>query len=284
MKILLAGCGQLGLQLGQQLQASGDEVIGVKRTDSPTSFPLLLADLSDSNALANQTPDYDVIVFSVTPSDRTDTAYRHVYTDVLSNVVAFAKRHSTPPLIIFTSSTSVYGQQNGEWVDENSPTEPTNFSGKWVLHGEKYLQQHWGNHLIVRFSGIYGEHRRGLIDYAIGGKPIQKTPTVWTNRIHEADCIGSLLFLINRYRCGTDNNKPLEKCYLVSDNQPIGRYEVCAFICQLLGQPLTPIADDNLTDNLNKRCDNSKIISLGYRFIYPTFQAGYRSVLKKPIA
>ncbi len=276
MKILLAGCGQLGLQLGQQLQANGDKVIGVKRTDVPSNFPLLLADLSDSNALANQTPNYDVIVFSVTPSERTETAYRHVYTDILQNVVAFAKRHSIPPLIIFTSSTSVYGQQNGQWVNENSPTEPTHFSGKWVLHGEKYLQQHWNNHLIVRFSGIYGKNRRGLIDYAIGENPIQKTPTVWTNRIHEADCVGSLLFLINRYRCG----ELLEKCYLVSDNQPVGRYEVCELICQLLEKSPPPIATEKLIDNCNKRCDNQKIKSLGYRFIYPTFMEGYRSILK----
>ncbi len=275
MKILLAGCGQLGLQLGQQLQSSGDEVIGVKRTDVPANFPLLLADLSDADALTNQTPDYNVIVFSVTPSKRTDMAYRQVYSDILQNVVAFAKRHSAPPLMIFTSSTSVYAQQNGKWVDENSPTEPTNFNGKWVLHGEQYLQQHWENYLIIRFSGIYGENRRGLIHYAISGRAIQKTPTVWTNRIHESDCVGSLAFLINSYRCG----KSLERCYLVSDNQPIGRYEVCEFICQLLDKPPPPIAD-NFTDSYNKRCDNQKINSLGYRFIYPTFKEGYRSILK----
>ncbi len=239
IKILLAGCGQLGLALGQQLQKNGDKVVGIKRHAVAASFPLHLADLSDTAALAEQTPDYDVIVFSATPSCYEENAYRHIYTTLLTNVVNFAKRHSSPPLIIFTSATSVYGQQNGEKVDENSPTEPTNFSGQWILHGEQYLQ--------VRFSGIYGEHRRWLIDRALSGQPMQKTPPLWTNRIHDADCVGSLYFLINAYR----QKQALESVYLVSDNQP----------------------------NCNKRCDNSKIKSLGYNLLYPTFKQGYRMIL-----
>ncbi|PID66557.1 MAG: NAD(P)-dependent oxidoreductase [Gammaproteobacteria bacterium] len=276
MKILLAGCGQLGLQLGRQLQRNGDEVIGIKRSNVPASFPLHLADLSESHTLAEETPNYDVIVFTATPNRYEENAYRHTYTTVLANVLDFAKRHTVPPWIIFTSSTSVYGQHQGEWVDENSPTEPTAFSGQWVLHGERYLQKHWENYLMVRFSGIYGHNRRWLINTATGGRPIQKIPPIWTNRIQDADCVGSLYFLINAYR----QNQALEPVYLLSDNQPVGRYEVCAFICQLLGQPLPPIEDKNLTENCNKRCDNGRISALGYRFDYPTFTQGYRAILQ----
>lgn len=275
MKILLAGCGQLGRQLGQQLQDNGDEVVGIKRHATPTLFTLRLADLSDEKALPEETPDYDVIVFSVTPSSREESAYQQVYQTILPHVVSFAQRHQRPPLFIFISSTGVYGQQNGEWVNEKSPTEPEHYSGKWVLFGEQYLQQHLDNYIIVRFSGIYGDNRRWLINQAISGKAIQKSPPIWTNRIHEADCVGSLAFLINAYRQG----QALDNLYLISDDTPVSRYEVCAFICQLSGQPLPHVEHQKLTDKCNKRCDNSKIKSLGYDFIYPTFEHGYRAIL-----
>lgn len=275
MKILLAGCGQIGQQLGTQLHQQGHHVIGVKRHATPTLFPLRLLDLGNSKALSDETPDYDVIVFTVTPQNREESAYRHVFETVLQRVIDFAKRHQQPPLLLLVSSTGVYGQQQGQWVNESSPTQPTHFSGKWLLSAEQNLKKQWQNHLIVRFSGIYGSHRRWLINQAVSGKPIQKSPSLWTNRIHEADCVGSLNFLINAYQ----KQLLLSRLYLISDDLPVGRYEVCAFICQFLQQAAPDVLTTDLTENLNKRCDNSLIKSMGYSFIYPTFKSGYQAIL-----
>lgn len=277
MKILLAGCGQLGTQLGAKRQQKGDTVVGIKRSTAPTLFELIHIDLSQQNALSELTADYDVIIFTVTPSHRDESAYCQVYTDILQQVIDFAKQHRKPPLCIYVSSTGVYGQNTGEWVDENSPTQPNQYSGKWVLHGENILQEQLSNTLIIRFSGIYNAERRWLINQAITDTPIQKTPTIWTNRIHQADCVGVLDFLLDQYQQG----KSLEKCYLASDDAPVGRYEVMAFIRASLGYDEPAIKTDALTQQLNKRCSNKRIKELGYVFSYPTFERGYGEILKQ---
>lgn len=274
LNILLAGCGQLGQRLGQQLIKQGDQVIGIKRYQQILDFPLWLADLTDPQALSEREPNIDVIIFTVTPNARNEMAYRLVYEQALMTVLNFARRHDPQPLVILVSSTAVYGQQNGEWVDEASTTVPTTYSGKWVLYGEQCIQQ-LDNPLSLRFSGIYSHQRRWLIRTALSGKAIQQSPPIWTNRIHEDDCVGILSFLINRYR----NHKPLDNLYLASDNQPCPRDEVIAFICQTLGKPL-PAIDNHQTIDCNKRCDNHKIKALGYSFKYSDYRLGYADILR----
>ena len=275
MKILLAGCGKIASRLGIVLYNSGNAVLGVRRQATPLLFPVLSGDLNDKNTLARQPLDFDIIVFTVTPEDRNESAYEKVYTTILDNVIDFAKRHQKPPLLILISSSGVYAQQNGQWVDENSPTNPTQYSGKWILHGENQLKKNLQNRLIVRFSGIYSSQRRWMIKHATSGKTMQKEPPVWSNRIHEDDCVGALNLFIHLYQ----KNSHLDKCYLVSDDCPVERYEVAEFICQTLDITPPPIKKNNLTHDYNKRCRNHKIKALGYEFIYPTFKDGYREIL-----
>ncbi len=109
----------------------------------------------------------------------------------------------------------------------------------------------------------------------LSGTPIQQTPPLWTNRIHETDCIGVLYFLIKYYQAG----EALDKVYLVSDDTPVSQYDIGTYIAQLLQQPPPPIKTDNLSQRCNKRCDNSRIKALGYRFQYPTYQRGYAQVI-----
>ncbi len=275
MKILLAGCGALGRRLGETLSASGDEVLGIKRQATDAAFPMLSLDLSDKQAVDRLPTDVDVIVFTVTPDSYDDAGYRHVYETVLGHLVDRVKRCSRQPLFLLVSSTGVYGQQDGERVDENSETQPTSTSGRWVLYGEQLLQSQLDHHLVVRLSGIYGPNRRYLIDKAMSGQPIQQNPTLWTNRIHEDDCVDALAFLINRYR----DDKALDTVYLVSDDAPVGLYDVVAYICQQAGRALPPIKTDDLSYALNKRCDNTRIKALGYQFRYPSYREGYGTIL-----
>lgn len=276
MRIYLAGCGQIGLQLGAQLAANGQQVIGWKRQAVAADFPIYPIDLQDAFAVQQLTPDADIIVFTVTPSEFSDSGYQQVYETILGYVIEFAKRHKQPPLVILVSSTGVYGQQNGEWVNENSLTEPTGFSGRWVLQGEQRLREQLDRTLCVRFSGIYGEGRMRLIRQAYAQQSIQKSPPIWTNRIHESDCVAALYFLIQHVIQGT----PLESVYLVSDDRPVSSYTVRLFICQQLGLPLPPEKTVNLSDNVNKRCDNQRIKQLGFTFRYPSYQSGYSEIIK----
>lgn len=277
MNVYLAGCGQLGLSLGKQLQNDGNKVVGLKRSPIKADLPITSMDLSDSAAVAKLPLDADVIVFTVTPSDSSEVGFRQVYETILENMVDYAKRHQKPPLFILVSSTGVYGQQNGEWVDEQSETKPVEVSGRWILRGERYLQEQLDNHLTVRFSGIYGEERTWLIKKSQSGEPCQANPPMWTNRIHEADCVGILYFLIQKYQRG----EKLLPVYLCSDDLPVSSYDVRQFICQQLNIASPPIKTENLSTACNKRCHNELIKQAGYHFIYPTYREGYASVLEK---
>lgn len=276
MKVYLAGCGQLGSRLGQQLSSDGHDVVGLKRPPIDSTFPMLAINLQDSHAV-NQLPhDADIIVFTVTPSEYSDSGYQQVYKHILGNVIDYAKQHQKPPLFLLVSSTGVYGQHKGEWVDENSLTEPTQFNGAWVIYGERLIRQQLDNTLTVRFSGIYGANRTRMIKTATSGNPIQQSPPLWTNRIHEDDCIGALSFLIKQYSEG----KTLKDIYLVSDHSPVSSWDVAAYICELQGMSMPPTKTTDLSHKLNKRCMNQRIVDLGYTFKYPDYRAGYKAIIE----
>lgn len=281
MKIYLCGCGKIGQRLGKRLQQVPHAVVGLKRSVvADFDFPVIAVDLSDAAAVNTLPTDADILVFTVTPSDYSEQGYQRVYDTLLGNVIDWANRHAKPPLLLLVSSTGVYGQQDGSWVDEESETQPTRYSGRWLLHGEQQLQKRLKNTLIVRFSGIYGDGRRRLIDKAISGQAIQQIPPMWTNRIHESDCVGALYFLIEAYQQAAQQGRALDKCYLVSDDYPVGQYDVCAFICEQLGKPVPPVKVDKLSTQCNKRCDNRRIKALGYTLQYPDYRSGYPAVIQ----
>lgn len=276
MTIYLAGCGKIGQRLGQALVADGQSVVGLKRQMTSPGFPVISIDLMDAAAVSELPLDAQIIVFTVTPRSSTDQGYAEVYETILDNVLSYAEKHANPPLLIFVSSTGVYGQQNGEWVDERSETKPQRFSGQWVLAGEEQLRRRLEKTISVRFSGIYGEGRTRLIQQAQSGNALQQDPPIWTNRIHEDDCVGVLSFLIKCYQRG----EALEDIYLVSDDTPVSLYDITAHLCQQSGKANPPIKTEHLSENQNKRCDNRKIKALGYVFQYPDYIGGYREILK----
>lgn len=254
--------------------ASQQTVVGLRRSLSDSLFPIFPIDLSDDAAVSKLPLDAEVIIFTVTPSRYDEAGYQQVYQHILGNVIDWASRHKVQPLVLLVSSTSVYGQQDGEWVDESSPTQPASASGRWILFGERQLQVKLSHTLIVRFSGIYSEKRTHLIQRALSGTAIQKMPAIWTNRIHESDCVGVLLFLLARYQQG----QSLQAVYLASDDEPVSQYDVCAFICQQMGQPVPAVEVHSISKACNKRCCNKRLKALGYIFLYANYRQGYSRI------
>ncbi|MFH7445305.1 SDR family NAD(P)-dependent oxidoreductase, partial [Pseudomonas syringae pv. tagetis] len=73
-----------------------------------------------------------------TPSQRDETGYRMGYVEGLRNVLSWLEQTGQRPMrLIFVSSSGVYGQLSGEWVDEHSVTEPTNYTGTVMLEAEQ---------------------------------------------------------------------------------------------------------------------------------------------------
>ena len=265
------------MYLGRQLTDQGYDVTGLRRTppiDAP--FKMLSVDLLQRESLKVLDSDYDFIVYTATPSEATPEGYDAIYVQGLENLMAVL----SPPKerLFLVSSTGVYHQTKGEWVDESSETSPTRFSGKTLLKSEQRAFGAWPNTTVVRFSGIYGPGRLRLIKKLKEGGTVIDNPPVYTNRIHRDDCAGLLAFLMGKQLNGTK----LGSIYIGTDNEPATNADVLDFIAKELGAPLMnrEHVEDTQSVKQNKRCRNQKIISLGYEFKYPSYRDGYRQIIK----
>lgn len=273
MRVLIAGCGDVGTRLGRRLCADGREAWGLRRDPSglPGEIRPLAADLSSRESLRGLPSDFDAVVFLPTPDERSEQAYRQTYVNGLQHLAEVLGPQSPRWLVV--SSTAVYGQQRGEWVDEDSATEPGRFNGRVLLEMEALAHSLAGPSSVVRCSGIYGPGRTWLLNRARSGADVQQSPPAWTNRIHAEDVAGFLSHLL-----GVDEPAPL---YLASDDQPAPRYEVMAWLAEQLGAP-PPSGFDAPGADQGRRVRNILMTRSGYRLRYPDFRAGYGALLADP--
>jgi len=289
-RVLLVGCGDIGSGLATVLVAQGHQVSAVKRTAPQRALPgvsYLICDITQPDQVQRIPCEVDQVFVILAPGERTENHYQALFIVGLSNLLHhFANspearstlQGATPhwPHWIFVSSTSVYGQHGGEWVDEKSPTLPQGFNGRCLLQAEKLLHEHDASATVVRFSGIYGPDRSGLVQSVLQGKPVQYLPSYYTNRIHAEDCVHLLAHLLAQRLAGA----VLEACYVASDNTPASLREVVTWLAQQLGCAVPPAtAATAHSRGQNKRCCNKQIIGLGYQFRHSDYRSGYRDII-----
>jgi nucleoside-diphosphate-sugar epimerase len=270
-KILIVGCGAIGSELAEVLSAKGHDVTGLKRrppVSSSDSIRYVAGDINSAADLADLDSDFTQVYFIVSPDGRTEQSYRAIYESGLNNLLT--KLPDAQWLIV--SSTSVYGQTQGEWVDEDSIAEPDNITSRLIRQAEQRLIASNPANIVVRFSGIYGPGREYLLRQAMQTPAIQQTPPYYTNRIHQQDCVGVLAFLLEQHLAG----KTLNQCYLASDDDPAPMWEVMNWLAKNLHCPPPTVKDGTV---MNKRCSNARLKALGYRFKYPSYKDGYRKLI-----
>lgn len=268
-RVLLAGCGDLGTALAARLVAAGHRVTALKRTPPAPPVPGVdyrCADLTrEAPDLAGATFDQAFVILA--PGARDAAAYQALYVHGIARLAeTFAGRVGH---WFFVSSTSVYGQRHGEWVDEDSPTEPATATARCLLAAERRLAASGAPATTIRFSGIYGPGRERLLRQIAAGEPVQYDPPTYTNRIHREDCIGALELLHRRALEG----RPLAPVYLASDDCPAPLGMVARGLASALGLPPPPPQAG--TGEQNKRCRNDRIKALGHRLQFPDWRAGY---------
>ena len=278
-KILIVGCGSIGTQLAEVLTAKGHQVVGLKRnppvSEVSTSMVYLKADISASEALKALPLDFDYVYFIVSPDGRNQDSYEAIYKTGINNLLVHFSNAETAPQWFFISSTSVYGQTQGEGVDENSITCPENTPSQLIRLAEQRLIALNAHHVIVRFSGIYGPGREYLLRMARQVPAIQQDPPYYTNRIHQTDCVGVLVFLLECRLAGM----PLESCYIASDDDPAPTWEVMSWLAERLGCSLPFVKATEQDATMNKRCNNQRLKALGYQFNYPSYKEGYAELI-----
>jgi nucleoside-diphosphate-sugar epimerase len=277
--ILIAGCGYVGTALGLCLAAAGHVVWGLRRSaEEPSSgIRYVAADLTAPETLRQLPPELEAVVYAASPNGADDTAYRAIYVDGLHHLLeALVRQRQSPRRIFFTSSTAVYSQTTGEWVDETSPTEPMHFSGRRLLEGETMLLNGPFPATVIRFGGIYGPGRTSLIERLRQGlATCRDGPPLYTNRVHRDDCAGALYHLMTL-------PQP-DSLYLGVDHEPADYCDVLRWLATQLGAPPPRVEASSNIDSrrhrTNKRCRNVKLVAAGYIFRYPTFREGYSTLL-----
>ena len=266
--ILIVGCGDVGSRLALLLANDGHTVYGVRRSAHVLpNVTMLQADISQPFSLPIAKLDYVYIILS--PDSSNQAAYEQTFIDGVNHIRTALESYSLKH-VFFVSSTSVYGEEDGQWVDENTATHPQGFNGQVLCAAEQLVQQYWLSS-VVRFGGIYGEGRLRLIRWVESGKPVNVGQ--WTNRIHVADAGGLLAFLLKQHQQGRE----LESCYVGVDDYPCLQDEVLDWIAQELDLP--PVAKVQGQGGANRRIRNNRIKELGYRFLYPSFREGYGKML-----
>ncbi|MGQ4877856.1 NAD(P)H-binding protein [Billgrantia sp. LNSP4103-1] len=277
---LILGCGDIGMVLGRELLEAGHHVIGARRSAQAlegSGIEPLPLDLCDEAALA-ALPDVDYVVYILSADRFDEAAYRAAYPDGLKAVLrTYEGRDRAPKRLFFVSSTSVYGQQEGEQVDEETPAESAGFAGMLMREAEQALRESPLPGTAVRFSGIYGPGRDRLIRQVLEGRIAPKSPPMYSNRIHRDDCAGVLAHLIGLDSAG----QPVDELYLASDCAPEPLHEVMAWLAGQLRAEPTEVIQAPLRKRASKRCNNSRLLETGYAFRYPSYREGYAQVMKE---
>lgn len=272
MRVLIAGCGDVGNVLASSLLQDGHVVYGLKRDVSslPEGVIPLQADLTRPETLTDLPSEFDRLVFMPTPASRDPAGYETIFIEGWNNLWAALKK--APARTLLVSSTAVFGESDGGLVDERTVPDPTGFNGKILFKMEQLARGCTDELVVVRISGIYGPGRERLIRQAVSeGLEVQQTPPFFTNRIHRDDAAGVLKHLLFIDRAQT--------LYIASDNQPAPRYDVVKWLAVMQGAQ-APRGRVDEHASRGKRVNNQRLRDSGFEFSYPDYRAGYGAVLK----
>jgi nucleoside-diphosphate-sugar epimerase len=224
---LILGCGYLGRHVAALWREQGHRVIAATRNAQhlPKDVEPIVCDVLDPASL-RALPQVDTVLYAI-GFDRTSGAtMRAVYVDGLANVF---EHLPAPERFIYISSSSVYGQTDGGWVDESAPTAPVEESGRIVLDAEAVLRAKLPSAIILRFAGIYGPGRLLRRQTIEKGEPIVGDADKWLNLIHVEDGAAAALAAEQRGQPG--------RIYNVCDDHPVRRRYFYAALATALGAP-----------------------------------------------
>jgi nucleoside-diphosphate-sugar epimerase len=286
MRVLIVGCGYVGLPLGVELIRLGHEVFGLRR-NSATENELktagiqpLFGDVTKPETLANLPRKFDWIVNCVAAGGGAEN-YREVYFNGTKNLIEWLAPNP-PKKFVYTSSTSVYAQNDGSQVKESSPTEPVAGTSKILVETEKVLLDAAAQKkipaVILRVAGIYGPDRGHLFKQFLKNEAtMEGDGSRFLNMIHRDDLVGGIIAALKSGRAG--------EIYNAVDDEPVSQMNFFQWLGGTLGKYPPPSELENSDENrkrgvTNKRVSNRRLkMELGYQFKHPNFRIGYSAEL-----
>lgn len=259
MHHLIIGCGYLGRRIARMWIERGETVHATTRSIETAArfrdegIEPIVCDVQHPRMMSDL-PPFDTVVHAVGWDRSSGVPMREIYVESLKRVLSSL---AAPRKWIHVSSTSVYGQLDESWVDEESETEPREESGRIVLEAEQVVRGRLPNAIVLRFAGIYGPGRLLRQKSIQAGETIVADPEKWLNLIHVEDGARAVL--------AAEANAPPGLVCNISDGQPVKRRDFYGELAQLLDappprydppRPGTPTPPHELA---NRRLDNRRM-------------------------
>lgn len=285
MARLIFGCGYLGQRVARLWLDRGEEVYAVTRhtAKAETLRQMGIRPLVD-NLLQFRGPSegwparIETVLFAVGYDRNSSATIGDVYVRGLANVLAALP--GDVGRVIYISSTGVYGDAAGGFVDEDTHCHPARAGGKASLMAEERLLAHplGGRSVILRLAGLYGPGRIPRSGELSAGQPIDAPATGHLNLIHVDDAAAIVLL--------AEAKAPLPRTYVVSDGQPVLREDYYQELARLLSAPPPRFAPPDPSSSASqraatdKRVSNRRLVSeLGPRFQYPSYREGLAAIV-----
>lgn len=275
--MVIAGCGFLGEAAAFLFSESGARVLGLCATQATAArlagkpFEILKADITGSlSEIPQEWRCPDLLIHCASSGRGGADDYRKIYRDGLSNLLDVL----APRRVIFTGSTSVYAQDDGQWVDEQSPAEPSRETGRILLEAEKLALDSGGT--VARLAGIYGPGRAVYLrKYLEGSAVLEAGGSRWINQIHRDDAALALAFLANP--------AVPPGVYNVCDDSPVTQRDLYGWIAGRLNKPLPPEGPPNPDRKrgwTSKRVLNTRMRATGWVPGFPSFREGLPALIE----
>jgi nucleoside-diphosphate-sugar epimerase len=266
-RILIAGCGYVGGAAADLFHERQWEVEGWTASAQSASqlsakpYSVRGVDITDAAAVATASRESDVVLQCASSGGGDAEKYRRVYLAGARNLLRAFPRAA----FLFTSSTSVYAQNDGDDVDEISPAEPAHEKGRILRETEELVLAHSG--IVARLGGIYGPSRSFLLRKFLAGEAVlDRQDSHFINQVHRDDIISALFLLAER------RGESKGQIYNVVDDQPIVAREIYEWLSLHLNRPLPRMgkaASSRKRGESNKRVSNRKLRALGWEPRYP---------------
>lgn len=285
---LVFGCGYLGLRVARRWLAAGHPVYPITRRHERADIwrreglQAIVADVTQRETL-QALPAADTVLYAVGHEagpiqigPNQIGPHLSGLRNVLDALPAFRR-------FIYISSTGVYGDWQGDWVDEETPCQPSRASGQACLEAERMIaaSDTARRAVVLRLAGLYGPSRIPRRDTLLAGEPLAAPRQGFLNLIHVDDAVEAAL-------AAEKIQHDLPRVYLISDGSPVVRGDYYAELARLIGAPPprfeaspreTPAAARAAAD---KRISNARMrAELDFSLRFPSYREGLRAIVTK---
>ena len=289
MRVLIVGCGYVGVPLGAELIRLGHEVFGLRRSADGNAELLaagiqpLVGDITRPEDLARLPGPFDWVINVVSSNKGGVDEYREIYLNGTRHLIDWLAG-SPVKKYVYTSSTSVYGQTNGALVKEDAPTAPPSPTSQLLVETEQLLMEAARSRnfpaVILRVAGIYGPERGHLfLQYLRNEARIAGKGERIINMIHRDDLVNVILAALKNGRPG--------EIYNAVDDEPVAQIHFFRWLSETLGKWMPPFMTEEENANRKRGLTNKKVsnrrmkMELGVPLKYPNFRQGYTAEITR---